>query len=440
MTNFWIITLVLSAFAIALALWPWLQRRQLEAAAAKLTNEERIRANVRIHKERLRELNSDRASGQISDEEFEALKSELEANLLNDAQMDDASTLSASGNSTLLGLGLIAVLVVAGSVTLYTHWGAYDAVESHQATRFSESELATAQALAEAGDTRGLLLQLRDKLRNSPQNIEGWSLLANSAMNAQMFDIALEAYDNLLSVEADEAAKAALFGLKAQALYFQGNELNSPEIREATASALSINKDETNTLGLLAIASFEASDFNGAIKYWLRILEVFPEHPSKGSIQLGIDAAKRAIAAQQGGSAEVEQSNAATAEDEVMSGSGGISIDLTISKAVLDALSGDEQVVVFAKATQGPPMPLAVKRFPPTARREQIVLNDSSAMMPELRLSLFELVDVTVRITSGGVERQVGDYELIVTDVVVGVDSPAELSIELTDSNKILSK
>lgn len=430
---------MLSVFAIALALWPWLQRKQLEAAAAKRSDEERIRANVRIHKERLRELNNERASGQISDEEFEALKKELEANLLNDADVNGASDVVTSNKSTFFGLGLISIFVVAGSAFLYMHWGAYEAVESHQATRFSDSELAEAQALAEAGDTRGLLIQLRDKLRNAPDNIEGWSLLASSAMNAQMFDIALEAYDNLISVEQDESSKAALYGLKAQAHYFQGKELNSDEIRSATANALRINEDETNTLGLLAIASFEASDFNSAIKYWQRILEVFPEHPSKASIQLGIDAARRAISSQQGVSVDDDGSAGASQQDVRAGPAGGIFLDLTIGKSVLDALSGDEQVVVFVKAIDGPPMPLAVERFSPVASRKQITLNDSSAMMPDLRLSLFDKVQVTARITSGGVERKVGDYEVTLSDVEVGIDAPTRLTIELTDSNKVLS-
>lgn len=430
---------MLSVFAMALALWPWLQRKQLEAVAAKLSNEERVRANVRIHKERLRELHSERTSGQMSDQEFEALKKELEANLLNDAEVEGASEVAVSSSSTLFGLGFIAVLVVVGSALLYMHWGAYKAVENHQATRFSDAELAEAQALAEAGDTRGLLLQLRDKLRNAPENIEGWSLLASSAMNAQMFDIALEAYDNLISVESVESSKAALYGLKAQAYYFQGKDLNSAEIRTATANALRIDKDETNTLGLLAIASFEASEFNSAIQYWQRIIEVFPEHPSKASIQLGIDAARRAISSQQGELVDGKSNPSQSDKSITEAPSGGISLDLEIGNSVLNALSGDEQVVIFVKAAQGPSMPLAVERFSPVSSRNNIILNDSSAMMPDLRLSLFDKVQVTARITSGGVERKVGDYEFTLTDVAVGKDSPTRLTIELTDSNKVLS-
>lgn len=438
MTNFLIIALLLSVFALVLGFWPWIQRRQLEMSAQKLSDDERIRANVRIHKERLRELSNDKSAGGLSEEQFDALKQELEANLLADAEMNKAPDVSHSGRSTLIGLVFTSLFVVLGASFLYTQWGAYELVQQHENSRFSDAELAAAQAMADAGDARGLLVQLRDKLRNSPENIEGWSLLASSAMNAQLFDLAIEAYDRLIEIEPESGAKAALYGLKAQALYFNGYGLNSEEVREATSNAFQINESETNTLGLLAIASFEARDFKEAIRYWERILAVFPDHPSKNSIRLGIESAQRAIA-----ESSPEQTSplpVATAEegDSQQANPGGVSVSLSIEPDVLQALTGGEQVVVFAKAQQGPPMPLAVVRHAPSQIPETIVLNDSLAMMPELTLSSFDLVDVTVRITSGSVERKKGDYEATIQGVVVGKAMATPVSIQIGDANKIL--
>jgi cytochrome c-type biogenesis protein CcmH len=438
MTYFWIIALLSCAFALVLVFWPWVQRRQLEAAAGKLSNEERIRANVRIHKERLRELASEKNAGRISDEQFDALKQELEDNLLADAEINAAAELSQSNRSTLIGLTFTSLLIVVGTAFLYTKWGAYDQVEQHVNSRFSDAELASAQAMAEAGDARGLLLQLRDKLRNSPNNIEGWSLLASSSMNAQMFDIAIEAYDQLILIEQEPKAKAALYGLKAQALYFNGSALNSEQVRRASANAFEINKDETNTLGLLAIASFEARDFEAAIKYWKRILDVFPEHPSKDSIRLGIESAQRAIGAGEQTTLRAQQDGDEQQIDKQVGGDGGISVVLSIAPDVVKSLSGKEQVVIFAKAQQGPPMPLAVARYSPSELPEAIVLNDRLAMMPELKISSFELVDLTARITSGGVERQSGDYEVTVRGVAVGQTSPTPLIMQISGADKIL--
>lgn len=311
-------------------------------------------------------------------------------------------------------------------------------VQQHESSRFSDSELASAQAMAEAGDARGLLLQLRDKLRNSPSNLEGWSLLASSAMNAQVFDVAIEAYDQLIVIEPEPAAKAALYGLKAQALYFNGNELNSAEVRRATSNAFQIDENETNTLGLLAIASFEARDFQGAIRFWERILDVFPEHPSKDSIRLGIDSAQRALAESPQGESSAPTTEAKQDTDPQVTSNGGVAVTLTIEPSVLEVLTGGEQVVVFAKAQNGPPMPLAVSRHSPNRLPETIVLNDSLAMMPQLTLSLFEAVDVTARITSGSVERKKGDYEVVIKGVAVGKTTATPLNIQISNADVIL--
>ena len=443
MTYFWIIVLLLCVFALVLALRPWTQRRQLEMSAEKLSNEERIRANVRIHKERLRELSNDKSDGRISEEQFDALKAELEANLLADAEANASEGISAglskSNRSTLIGLTFISLLIVVGASYLYAQWGSYQLVQQHESRHFSDSELAAAQAMAEAGDARGLLIQLRDKLRNSPTNLEGWSLLASSAMNAQMFDIAIEAYDRLIEIEQESAAKAALYGLKAQALYFNGSGLNSVEVRRATSNAFQIDKNETNTLGLLAIASFEARDFKRAISFWQRILDVFPDHPSKDSIRLGIESAQRALAeSPQGESSNQSVDATQHSEQQVVSDDGGVAVTLTIESGVLERLTGDEQVVVFAKAQQGPPMPLAVARNLPNQLPKTIVLNDSLAMMPELTLSLFEAVDVTARITSGSVERKKGDYEVVIKGVAVGKTAATPLNIQISNADVIL--
>ena len=415
-----------------------MQRRKLELAAEKFDSDERIRANVRIHKERLRELAHDKSSGQISEAQFEALKKELEANLLADAQISATADISVSNRSTLLGLAFTSLVVVGGAAFLYYKWGAYELVQQQASSRFSHSELASAQAMAESGDTRGLLLQLRNKLRNSPSNLEGWSLLASSAMNAQMFDIAIEAYDRLIDIESAPTAKAALYGLKSQALYFSGKGLNSEEVRAATSNAFQLDKNETNTLGLLAIASFEARDFSGAINYWARILEVFPEHPSKDSIRLGIESAQRAI--EESRQTElVSQSPGTVEQNGQVSSVGGVSVALTISENVLQSLSGGEQVVVFAKAKEGPPMPLAVARHAPARLPDTIVLDDSLAMMPELTLSLFDVVDVTARITSGSVNREAGDYEVVVKGVAVGKTKATAVNIQISDADVILA-
>ncbi|MDZ4282307.1 MAG: c-type cytochrome biogenesis protein CcmI, partial [Hydrogenophaga sp.] len=67
---------------------------------------------------------------------------------------------------------------------------------------------------------------------------------------------------------------------------------------------------------------------------------------------------------------------------------------------------------VFARAVQGPRIPLAVMRVPASAGPVDFALDDSQAMTPEYRISLYKQVVVEARISrSGQAQAQSGDLQ-----------------------------
>ena len=87
-----------------------------------------------------------------------------------------------------------------------------------------------------------------------------------------------------------------------------------------------------------------------------------------------------------------------------------VTIDL---QAELKAgLSGEDILFVFARAVNGPPMPLAAVRQPARDFPVQVVLDDERAMLPSLKLSDFQEITVGARISrSGAPTAQSGDFQ-----------------------------
>jgi cytochrome c-type biogenesis protein CcmH len=419
MFEFWLATAILCAVAVMFLLMPVVMARRIETKAAIEDAEQRRKANVLIFKERLRELNADLRAEVISAQEFEELKNELELNLLQDADQGNPSQNASTSYSLprhllLLFLGLSFVLV-ASAYTFYEQWGFRDQVQAFHDSRFNDAELELARQAAEAGDTRTLLIQLRDKLLLGEGNAEGWGLLARSAMNVQEFDLAIEAYRELIKIEPDNPeVQGALQGLLAQALYFGGKDIQHPETSQALDKALSLVPSEPNALGLLAIASFEKEQWESAIAYWNQILQAHPDHPSKSAINMGISRAQDMLgntpSSDTASLPEVDK-GASPPVEQVASGE-SVSVSISIPELVLS--NADEKAVlyVFAKPANGSPMPLAVRRFPVDRAEYSIKLSDEHAMSPQARLSQFEEVIVSAKVSlSGEVDASGGGFE-----------------------------
>ena len=122
----------------------------------------------------------------------------------------------------------------------------------------------------------------------------------------------------------------------------------------------------------------------------------------------------------------------ATATD---SGHGvSLSVHVALTPDFSAIAAAEDTVFIYARATQGSRMPLAIVRKQVKDLPVTVTLDDSMAMSPQMVLSMLDQVTVGARVSkSGGAMPQSGDLQGLVTPV----DTQTTETIQITISNKV---
>ena len=369
MIDFWLPAGLLLLTALAFLLIPVLRIRKLQA------EEDRTALNVTLYQERLQELENQLQAGVLDEAQMEAGRAEAARELLDDTEGVQRRSSVLGGKIPLVSALLVPVLGVA----LYLHWGAVDEVVQ---TR----QLAAAQPQS----IEEMTARLEQTVQQQPESAEAWYFLGRTYMAQERAGDAAKAFERAVEI-AGHAPE--LLGQWAQALYFAEGKQWSEQMQTLTDEALKADPEEVTSLGLLGIAAYESQRYADAVSYWERLVAVLPEQdPSRAAIAGGIERAR-----QQMGEGE-QPSTAAEPGAKVHA----LEVSVSLSPEVQQNVQPDDAVFVFARALSGPPMPLAVKRLKVSDLPVQISLSDVDAMMPELKISRFDQVQLVARVSRAG--------------------------------------
>lgn len=366
MTAFW-----LTGAALAAAVLAWLLRPLLSGRGGGPVS--RQAANVAIYRDQLRELEADLAAGTLAQADFERSRAELEARLLEDAgQPEAAQPAPAAGRRLALVMGCAIPLL---ALTVYL-------VVGNPGTLSRELEHgATVQQL------ETMVERLAARLRENPDDADGWALLGRSYAALGRFGESADAYAKA-AVRAPRDAQLLVDFADALAMA-RGQRLQG-EPEKLIQRALEIDPNNLKGLALAGTVAFERRDFARAAAYWQRMLPLVPADSED---------------------ARTIQQNVAEAR-ELAANSKAVQGTVTLSPKLSGRASPDDVVFVFARAAEGPPMPLAVARTRVRDLPYRFRLDDSMAMTPAMKLSAFPQVVVGARVSkSGNAAPQPGDLQ-----------------------------
>ncbi|KDE40601.1 MAG: c-type cytochrome biogenesis protein CcmI [Nitrincola lacisaponensis] len=413
MTLLWIGIGVLTLIAVIIVFWPLLRSRHEQTVVE--TEADRTAQNIAIFRERLEELEKEKASGTLTETSFLELKTELEKNLLIDAEENRRQVpVLRVGQSQLITITLLALLVPTLSFGLYAYLGRADDLASKLAMDSWQQAPLTDMTIEEA------IAQLESELERRPQNAEGWYLLATTRMNMNQFDAAVEAFRQSLKHLPEQTPEFPMvMGQLAQAMFFAAQGEMTDAVITQVEATLRLDPDELTALGLLGIAAFEVGEYEAAIMHWERALRS-ADGQSAESLQTGIARAR----------AELGQDGQSGVEPE----GPGIRIDLDVDPAIATEIRSDQFVFVYARAP-GERMPITVERIQVGALPAEIFLSASSSMVEGVQLSDFESVDLVARISvSGTAEQQSGDFKGELSNVKV---ADGDMSVRLVISERV---
>ena len=418
MITFWIFAVAMVIVALIFLLRPFFLDMKKDEV-------ERSALNVSITKERLSELEIELEQGTISQSEYEQTREELEQALLYDVEQEtsDIKKVNSQSYNRFTRIALIFSVPVF-AISLYGFLGQPDLMEGgKKQTAAAPAGHAYANGTGSLGTVEQMVEKLAAKLKENPDNAEGWYMLARSYMSMKRFKEAVDALEKTNQLIPNNTT---VMLRNADALtMLQGGKISGKPF-ELIKRAVAIKPDDPTGLWLIGMGYEEQGDYNKAISYWNLLLPLIKDEKSTNEVKTLISRAKT-----KAGISIAESSAPATIATEKKEAP-SLKVSVSIDKSQLKNVSMDDTVFIFAKATSGPPMPLAVARKKVRDLPIEVTLNDTMAMVPSMKLSNFIKVQVSARVSkSGQPSAQSGDVQ---SEVRI-VNSNQKEKIKLTISD-----
>lgn len=406
MTSFLILAGVMIALALAFVL-PALTRRHADQEQSS-----RARANVLIYRDQLTELDADLKNNTISKEQYDAGRREMERRVLEDTleSLHDTPA-DATGQGKWAAIALSVVLPLA-AVGLYLKLGTPQSVSPEMAS----ADAAQANGQAPHGVSMDKIREMADKLaerlKQQPNDAEGWAMLARSYRVLGQFKEASDAYQHAIKLVPGDAQ---LYADYADAMGMaQGQNLEGEPMRLIEQS-LKLDPNNIKALALAGTAAYDKKDFSAASDYWQKAIQLSPpDSEFTRSLQASLEDAK----SQAGGKPlaqnlpNIMPEQSPQAATTAAAPSASVTGKVSVAPALAGKIAPSDTVFIYARAETGPPMPLAILKRKASELPVDFTLDDSSAMAPNLRLSNFPKVMVLARISkTGNAMPQAGDLE-----------------------------
>lgn len=322
-----------------------------------------------------------------------------------------------SGGARARGVAVALVLAIpVGAAWLYQGVGTPAALDPAAREPLDAADL----------DMGELTDRLRERLSETPEDLEGWVLLGRTYKTVQRYDEAVAALETANRLVPDHPI--VLVELVEARLFASGDPRMTPEMVALLEQAIAAQPDIQKGYWLLGIAAAQRGDDRAAIGWWEQLLKQV--EPGSGVAQavtgqiaearmrLGEAPADSGVQAQGGPGAEPDVPPVTEPVTEPDPADAGFTweVEVTLPDAARETLgefpAGATLFVIARPAgTAGGP-PLGVRRIERPEFPVSVILSDADSMLPQRPISSAEAVALQARLSlSGQPIASAGDWQ-----------------------------
>ncbi len=426
----WISIAIVTLLATALVVWPLVSTRR-PRTDARHDDERRLA----VFRDRKREIDRERDAGRLTGAEAEHAHADLVRQLAEDLPEIAAagSAPAASGTGAASSPATTphppaastptrsspAIWVTALIVAVLVPLVAFGVYREVGAPHLASVDGAGGGGPIDAAQIEAMIERIEQRTRENPEDAEAWAMLAEARKMQGRHDEAVVAFAQATQRLPDDARLLTDYA-ESSALRAGGDFAGQPV--ELLERALAIDPNEPKAIALMGAAQYRLGNLPRARTY-LQQLENFLEPGSEEATQIAaiLLRIEGEIAGQSphpggaapGASTEAQgpaQSAAAQAPGTAAPSSSAVAGTVAVDPSLTERAAQGGTLFVIARASGGPPIPIAVLRVPAPDFPTSFTLDEANAMDPSRQLADADSIDLEARLSrTGEAMRQPGD-------------------------------
>lgn len=402
MTLFWLAAAAITLIGLGFIILPLMRQK----ASAQIS---RMQVNKALYESKLEELQADLEQGLLDPSEYQQSEQELQRSLLSDVKVSERSSVTQKRSN----LGMVVLLTIAlplSAILLYQQFTTYIANDEYNEQQKLAQQAQTIQQSIE---------DLEQRLQDKPDDLEGWKILGQSYVVMQQFDKAVGAYSQAAALS--DYSDPDLLVLLAETSSFANDGVFGTIENALLEQALAVNPKHERALWYAGYAAYSEDDYQAAVAYWQTLLSLVPadRNDVRDSLNKFVADAREKAGLE---ATPVEQAAVARV----------LYVQVTVAQELAKNYQDSDTVFIYARAKNGPKMPLSLVRVPLSALPIKVELTEATSMLPNMNLRSFEQVEVLARISpSGQAISQAGDLISAAISIDFSQDSEHELEVSI---------